>query len=222
MNYKQIYIGVNREVKKYKEDYELSSADITYWLNKALISLINDKYKTYESNERIKRELYTLYDTATLTPSSTITFNSTTNGYVIDLSSSNIMYTINERSTILYNSISYEVGVKDIKHDNLNDKLEDPYSEHKVHLNKMKPLKIDRDNEIVLITTSDYSIVNYKIQFIKIPDLFVIANSISASSFGVLPEILHNELITYTVRMILENEKNPRYQTILNEENKLK
>ena len=222
MNYKQLYIGVTREVHKYKNDYELTSADIAYWLTKAVNALIDEKYNSLDTIEKIKRELWYLYDEASVaaTPGTT-TLSETAIGYDIDLSSTDIRYITNERATISYSGSTRDVAVKAIQLDKLNEKIENPFSEHIVHLNRMKPLKIDKDNGVMLITDGNYSITYYKVKFIKNPIAFTIANATSTVDYTELPESLHHELVTKAARMILENETDPRYQSIINEENKL-
>jgi len=222
MNYNQLYIGIDREVRKNKDDIELSSADVTYWLNKALIEFVDSKYKELETEEKIRKELWYLYDEDSVSADpGTTTIATDAVGYDFDLSSTDIRYITSERATISYNSASKDVAVKVTTLDKLNEKIEDPFSEHKVHLSRMKPLKIDKANSVMLISDGNYSITTYKVRFVKNPDPFVILDAENTSAFTVLPEKTHNELITIAVRMILENETNPRYQSILNEENKL-
>jgi len=230
MKYFQLYIGVDKEVRKYIDNINITSADVTYWLNKALDEFINTRYRKYEQDEESREDLRYLYAESTLTPEAgTESLMGTSVAYNFDLSALSYRFITNERATISFGGATKIVSVKPVTKDQFNIKINDPFSEHVLHLQNAIPLKLDREvssggttTSISLISDGNYSITDYKLMYIMNPTKFVILDAGNTSDYTDLSEKASKELITISTRMIIENLSNPRYNTISAEEMKQK
>jgi hypothetical protein len=217
----QIYLGVEREVRKFKDNIQLNTADITYWLNKALNEFIDTRYENLDKNEESKQDLQSLITSATPTLSSS---SSLYDGVIYYTCSkpSDLRYIINERATVVVNSVQKTTSVKPIQYDRLNFKLEDPFSEFRLSFGKAIPFRYEQNGSIFLVCTTEYTILagSYNVTYIKNPTLFTISDVETTTEYSVMPAKTHKELISIAARMIIENESNPRYQTVAIEEQK--
>ena len=139
--------------------------------------------------------------------------------YVIDTPGgyswpSNHWFTLSERCDILANGIMSRVGVIECTADELEQKLEDPFSEHIVHYGRAKPIRIFNANDVELITDSTYTVLYYYLTYLRAPaTVQVTATAVSCD----LPEHTHDEIVKLAVSMMLESIEQPRYQTYQNE-----
>jgi len=214
----QLYIGVSRETREFKSDIVLSTADITYWLNKALDELVDTRYAVIDSDEESKRDLDTLIqESAALAAGTGAVIYDNTLGYTIS-KPTGLRYILSEKAGITVNSVTKTVNVRPISLDRLNFKLEDPFAEHNLSFGKAMPLRYEVDGDIILVGKDDYIINTYTVTYIETPDRFVILDAEDQTEYSILPVKTHKELISIATRMILENESNPRYQTTTIEE----
>ncbi len=218
MNPFQLYIGVSREVRKFKDDISLTTADITYWLNKALDEFVDTRYSVINSDEEARRDLDTLIqESLNISPNGSSTIYDNTLGYDIT-KPAGLRYILSEQATITVSTVSKTTNVKPISLDRLNFKLEDPFSEHNLSFGKATPLRYEVDSEIILVVKSGYTVDDYSVTYIETPARFVILDAEDTTEYALLPAKTHKELISIASRMILENESNPRYQTATIEE----
>jgi hypothetical protein len=170
MNPFQLYIGVSREVRKFKDDLDLTSADITYWLNKAVDNIIDSRLETLDKDDDTRHALNGLTaESLNITPDSSSSIYDNHTGYTFLSTSlpSDVRNTLRELATIDISGVSKTVNVKPISQDKLNIKFEDPYSEHKLRLGRANPLLYKSDTNTVLVSTTDYTITDYSIFYIK-------------------------------------------------------
>jgi len=222
MTYLQIYIGVEREVRKFNSDIKLSSSDISYWLNKAVNEFIDAKYHRFDISEEIKRDLDYLIRPFELTTPVVTSFNSNTNLYTFTFPDYTTRFILTEQATINVNGVLSVMPIKPITLDQLNVEVLSPFSPYKLHMGEAKPLRYDSDYKSVLVADSAYTIPTYKGLRLINPTPFTVESASDTSDYIELPAKVHPELITITVRQILENESSPRYQTYNIEEVKSK
>lgn len=218
----QLYIGLEREVRKYKDNLQLSTADLTYWLNKALNEYVDNFYKDFDSSEENKQTLGGLIDSGTLSLGSTNAYDSSTNLNTYSFGDTNTRFLLSERVSVTIDGTTYTYNVKPITIDELTSEVRNPYSPYKIHMTYSTPLRYIEDNDIILVSDSNSTLGTYTYIRLLNPTPFTIASALDTSEYTELPSKTHTELITIATRQIIENENTERYQTYNIEEIKSK
>ncbi len=252
--------------------------ELIYWLNSAIRSFANAKYKgsssargeAFEQNQKRIDDLRTLIEEERITVSrGTLAAFDKPDSYLASLPSSNTYwYTLGEEVRIAYQTgttamtvtgltvgdtykVSGDVihdsnpyidgdyfiatqttydntsgqvylcavkrqGITETTADTYTSHIDDPYSEHKLENYSAKPLRLFKGSEVELITDGAYGVYYYYIRY-----LFQPATVADPGTDCDLPEHTHDEIVKMAADMILENTGNPRYQTHLNETNKV-
>jgi len=90
------------------------------------------------------------------------------------------------------------VGITEVTADNYSEKLDDPYSEHVLHYEEARPLRLFHDDHIEFISDGDYGIIYCYLRYLKAPQEVDIADVASGSiEEGVLYEVYGGTSITY-------------------------
>ena len=98
-------------------------------------------------------------------------------------------------------------GVTECTIDNYTQLLDDPYSEHILHYDRAKPLRLFYQDTVELIGDGNYGIIYYYLRYLKEPVVVTLAVDCD------LPNHTHTEIVKMAVNMSLENLKDPRYQS---------
>jgi hypothetical protein len=101
--------------------------------------------------------------------------------------------------------------------DTYQSHLTDPYSEHRLHYEEAKPLRLIGPDNVELTTDGNYTILKYRIKYLAMPVIVDVRYNVDCD----LPEHTHDEIVTMAVNMALENIEQPRYQTHQYELNKV-
>lgn len=99
------------------------------------------------------------------------------------------------------------VPIIDCSIDTYTQYLENPYSEHILHYDKAKPLRLFYQDCVELITDGTYGVIYYYLRYLKRPQ------EVSSVNDCDLPEHTHAEIVEMTVSTLLENIEHQRYQT---------
>ena len=222
MNYSQLYIGVSREVNNYINDIELTSADITYWLNKAINEYVDEKAADFDKIEEVRQSLKGLIDSGSISAGATTSIDSDSNRTLYTLPDTNTKLLLNERVAVTYSSGVQSERVQPITLDQLNIKVEDPFSMHFNRMNTCTPLRYLAGTNVVLVSDATLTLGDYSYIRLLNPTPLTISSAESTSAYTELPIKAHAEIITKAVRMIIENTDPQRYQMYLAEEQKTK
>lgn len=95
--------------------------------------------------------------------------------------------------------------------------IDNPYSEHNLHYEEAKPLRLVYQRYIELVTDGNYGILSYHIRYLKEPGEVDYGTSADSD----LPEHTHDEVVKLAANMALENVEQPRYQSHQIELNKV-
>ena len=188
--------------------------EIDLWLNNAIETYVKTRYSgTNPKNQSFEETQKRIDDLRTLVESVTVSSVSGTasdypNGYRWDLPASGYWFTLSEEANIVVGSTETRVGVTECTIDEYRQKVDDPYSEHKLHYNTAKPLRIFNNNSVELISDGNYTVDDYHLTYLKAPEV----GDISGTDCD-LPEHTHNEVVKVAVNMMLENIEQPRYRT---------
>lgn len=115
-------------------------------------------------------------------------------------------------------SESKKQGITQCTIDTYRSHIDDPYSEHILHYEEAKPLRLLYQRYVELITDGNYGIISYNIRYIRKPEQVSIGG---AGTDCDLPEHAHDEIVILAANMALENIEQPRYQSHQNELNKV-
>jgi hypothetical protein len=191
------------------------SSDILYWLNRGIEKFVKTRYYEFEKNQKRIDDLRTLVTEIAIT---TTTGTSKPNSHIATLPG-NYLFTLGEEANITYTDINNtvitkRVGVTETTVDRYRDDIDNPFSEHILHYEWARPLRLFSGNTIEIISNGEYSVPTFYLRYLKKPSIVDLP-----SSNCDLPEHTHSEIIKLTVGMFLENTKNNRYQSYSNEIN---
>ena len=195
--------------------------EVDYWLNRAIrefvktrYSGINPKREGFEQSQKRIDDLRTLVREVTVP--CTITGAIKPNGYVLTDGFGNAQFSTaaywlslgEEVSITPTGSTAIRQGVTEITYDEYTYELDNPYSTYRLHYGKAKPLRLFYNNTIEFISDGTYTVDNAYIRYIKSP-VEVVYSTIDCD----LPENTHDEIVSLSVRLALENIEQPRHQS---------
>jgi len=211
----QMQAAFQREMNQLENVPEFNSTDIFYWLNKGGVErFINDKVLSLEKDQEAVEDLRTIIVDSILTGAAITVGTDIPNSYIVNISSLPSTYRrkLNEEVIISFTdalgvSNSVRQGITECTSDRYSAKIEDPFSEHKLHYKTAKPLRMFAGNTVELVTDGNYSITSYYIKYLKEPA--TITTSVECD----LPKQTHVKIVKLAVDAALENLGNQRYQT---------
>jgi len=206
---------------------DFTSIEVDYWLNRAIrefvktrYSGLNPKREGFEQTQKRIDDLRTLVREVTVP--CTIIGSIKPHGFVLTDGFSNVEFSTagsywlslgEEVDLMLPGSIRIVSGVTEVTADEYRFALDNPYSPHIVHYNQAKPLRLFYNNTIEFISDGTYSVLNAYVRYIKAPIIVVYSTLIDCD----LPEHTHDEIVSLSVRLALENIEQPRYQSYAQE-----
>lgn len=222
MDIETMHIAVKLELDK-TSALELPSfepEEIDFWLNtgirkfvKGRYSGVNAKRQSFEETQKRIEDLKPLVINAEVDVTTSNTYVNQ-QGYKIDgFLPTDQWFTLLEQVLIIIDTAEIRTGVTQCTHDELPQKLDDPYSEHILHYNTAKPLRLISNNTVEFITDGNYSVSLYLLTYLRKPTTVVLSSGIDCD----LPEHTHDEIVKLTVQMMLESIEQPRYNTYSNE-----
>lgn len=223
MTIQEFHINFNLELDKtldFEYPYMLPE-QIDYWLNKAQDRFIKDRAfpqdprkKGFEVSQKRIDDLRNI-----VVPSGAITPTLVDNAYYIELPE-DYRYLVRHRCITDDGDCGQrQVGGLPVQEDDINQLLKDPFWEPIAD----EPLYYFNGNTIVYETKGNYTLLNTKLTYIKIPNQLRLGEQYQEVTTNVeceLSEYTHHEILDIAVSMVLENIESQRYQTNLNELNK--
>ena len=198
--------------------------ELDFWLNEAIdrfiktrYSGVNFKQESFEQSQKRTEDLRTLVTETRITPATSAGTSDKPNMYLVADASlpANYMLFLNDEVTI-----SFTHGVTGVAttlrtypvlctSDTYSTKINDPYSEHRLHLGIARPLRMFTSKGIELITDGQYTITYYYLKYLRTPTVVAIGTSTDCD----LPDHTHREIVLLTVKLLIENIESPRYQS---------
>ena len=201
--------------------------EIDFWLNSAIRKFVKTRYDGLnvkstgfeQTQKRIDDLRALVVHYSDTNPSASTTFVAS-GGYSSDLpiegsglGSEDYWFTLAEEVNIIVDAVETRVGVVESTIDEYRSMLDNPFSEHILHYQTAKPIRIFSGNTVELISDSNYTIDDYHLTYLKSPDTVVYSTGTDCD----LPEHTHDEVVKLAASMMLENIEQPRYQTHMNE-----
>lgn len=194
-----------------------TSTEKDFWINSAIKKFVKTRYSGFnvkkqgfeETQKRID-DLRTLIITEDLTLATTEAMYP--NGYNFELGNP-YWFTIAEEATITMDDTEDEkrVGVIQGDQNSYRRMIDDPFSEHIVHYNNAKPIRLFYENSVELISDGNYTVDTYHLTYLQEPTE---VDSTDGDTVDCnLPDHTHDEIVKMTANMILENIESPRYQS---------
>lgn len=106
-------------------------------------------------------------------------------------------------------------GVTECTVNTYRSHIDNPYSEHRLHYEEAKPLRLIFKRYAELITDGNYGILSYSVRYVKQPVEVSIGGSVDCE----LPDHTHDEIVVLAADLALENIEQPRFkshQVVLN------
>jgi len=212
--------GFELEINKFDSDQIIESHIIFYWLNQAQDRLIktyysgnNPKGDAFEQTQKRIDDLRPLIKEARLYLTAGVDGINKPNSFIATIPA-DYWFAVNEEVLIQMPDITgnftltKRMSVTQSTLDTYPRQIADPYSEHILHYEQAKPLRLFKENYVELVTDGYYQINFYYLRYIKKP-----VNIDLETGICELPDHMHTEIVTKAVNLYLENIGDPRYQS---------
>lgn len=212
-----------------------ATRDSEYWLNRGLekfwktrYSGINYKGQAFEQTQKRIDDLRTLV-TTTVYQNSDILADG--NCYKINLPEDYIVL-LGDTAGIAPNGDNecwekvngqYKVKTSDTLEatiETIDRQLNNSLSEHKLKYCSARPLKLIQNDNILLFTDDNYKVVYYRLVYMRKPQ-YIDIHTQPFEEYTDMPQHTHSEIIKLAAKMYIENQKDPRYNTLSNEVNEM-
>jgi hypothetical protein len=154
--------------------------EIDFWLNNGIHRFVKTRYSEFEQTTKRSEDLKTLVveESITYTSGDLTSGEVKPNSYLADITSlTNIKwFTLGEEVTIQYHDIrtpsshsTKRQGITQCTTDTYRSHIDDPYSEHRLHYEEAKPLRLNYQTSVELVTDGNYEVTSYHIRYLKKP-----------------------------------------------------
>lgn len=222
MNISEMHIAFKLELDK-SNALELPSflpEEIDYWLNAAIRRFVKTRYSGsmsglgFEENTKRMEDLRTLIHHDVVTSFIQGPYGENSYAGIIEYDAQNHWFLLGDSVIIRYHSITGDIetkiqGVTQCTIDTLYPHLTDPFSEHILHYEEAKPLRLLESDRVILVTDGNYTIDSYAYSYMSAPEIVSLVNNVDCN----LPEHTHDEIVKNAVNMALENIEQPRYSS---------
>lgn len=202
--------------------------EIDFWLNMAIRSFVKNRYRGKQDGVGFEQIAKRTMDLSEIVVEDTLSVTADTikdNSYVADLNdcTGDLWFIVGEEVNITYTRLGQSSpttkrqGVTQCNANNYRSHIDDPYSEHRLHYEEAKPLRLIYQRTVELITDGNYTVDDYMVRYIKKP----VEVAIGTSTHCDLPEHTHDEITKLAANMVLENIEQPRYKSHVVELNKV-
>jgi len=194
--------------------------ELDFWINKGISKFIDVAYKTFEETQSITESIKTLVEEDIFATYSGSYGNANKeNCYTADIFDPSVYrYALGEEVNIVYlDSISNEYktkrqGVTEASQESYRHFLDNPFSEHRLHYDEAKPLRLFVQNYVELISDENYSVTDYIIRYLRNPATVSLSGNVDCD----LPSHVHHKIVDIVVSMLLENIESSRHQEFEN------
>jgi hypothetical protein len=198
--------------------------ELDFWLNEAIDRYVKTRYtglnvkgESFEQSQKRIDDLRTLVTETRLVPTTPGGTSDKPNLHLIPVANfpANYMLFLNDEVSITFLnevtgvSTTLRTSTTPCTSDTYSQMVNDPYSEHRLHLGTAKPLRMFTAKGVELIPESTYTIPYYYMKYLRTPATVVYATGTDCD----LPEHTHREIVLLTVRILIENIESQRYNT---------
>lgn len=197
--------------------------DSLYWINQAIMKFVKDRFNgnapkrtSYEQNEKRTRDLINLLREQTDFDVEENMEHPSYNEYEY-IYPSDMMFVLNEDVIISDNNGDHEMDtcVFECTADNFMYRVNNILTDFHYRFHRARPLRVRTKDGFRLLTDKQYKIKNYTLGYLKVPE--EITNDDPFKEYNDFEDYIWLEIIKIAAQMYIENQHDPRYQTISNE-----
>lgn len=198
--------------------------DSLYWINQAIVKFAKDRFNgnapkrtSYEQNEKRTRDLINLfredsYEFTEVSDDSHVNYNVYEYRYPQDM-----MYVLNEDVVIsdLEGEHKMDTCVFECTADNFMYRINNSLTDFHYRHHRARPLRIRTSTGFRLLTDKKYKVNKYLLGYLKNPE--EIKNDDPYRNYTDFDDNTWVEIIKIAAQMYIENQSDPRYNTITQE-----
>ena len=233
MTYIELQLAFEHEINKFYSGTDKPTSEETfYFLNSAKDKFITTRYTGYTSNSGFEVDQKRLDDLRTLVTVVTLTTDTVdNNNYYYELPTDYKFLLgdsvwISPKDTIIDNCwkaldndgkyLGKHTSTIEAQIENVDEIMNNSLSDYHFHNQSAKPIKLQAQDYIQLITDDYYKIYRYDITYLKqASKLQLPANPFV--EYTELPEHTHMEIVRIAAKMYIENKKDERINSYSNE-----
>ena len=226
MTYIKILEAFELEINKLNDAVgKPATDDSLFWLNQAVAKFVKLRFNGdfahgtgYEQTEKRRMDLINLFKSEDYMYSSMKqdTTNPSYDSYAI-VYPTDFMYSLNEDVIISDNQGQHQMNtcIFECTRDSFMYRVNNSLTDFHYRFHRARPLRIRHDNGCELLTDKQYKIWRYTLGYLRKPKEITLENPFD--EYTDFEDIVMPEIIKIAAQMYLENQKDPRYQSITNE-----
>ena len=226
MTYIKILEAFELEINKLNDAVgKPATDDSLFWLNQAVAKFVKLRFNGdfahgtgYEQTEKRRMDLINLFKSEDYMYSSMKqdTTNPSYASYAI-IYPTDFMYSLNEDVIISDNQGQHQMNtcIFECTRDSFMYRVNNSLTDFHYRFHRARPLRIRHDNGCELLTDKQYKIWRYTLGYLRKPKEITLENPFD--EYTDFEDIVMPEIIKIAAQMYLENQKDPRYQSITNE-----
>ena len=226
MTYIKILESFELEINKLNDAVgKPATDDSLFWLNQAVAKFVKLRFNGdfthgtgYEQTEKRRMDLINLFKSEDYMYSSMKqdTTNPSYDSYVI-VYPTDFMYSLNEDVIISDNQGQHQMNtcIFECTRDSFMYRVNNSLTDFHYRFHRARPLRIRHNNGCELLTDKQYKIWRYTLGYLRKPKEITLENPFD--EYTDFEDIVMPEIIKIAAQMYLENQKDPRYQSITNE-----
>ena len=226
MTYIKILEAFELEINKLNDAVgKPATDDSLFWLNQAVAKFVKLRFNGdfahgtgYEQTEKRRMDLINLFKSEDYMYSSMKqdTTNPSYDSYAI-VYPTDFMYSLNEDVIISDNQGQHQMNtcIFECTRDSFMYRVNNSLTDFHYRFHRARPLRIRHDNGCELLTDKQYKIWRYTLGYLRKPKEITLENPFD--EYTDFEDIVMPAIIKIAAQMYLENQKDPRYQSITNE-----
>ena len=199
--------------------------ELDFWINEAIDRYVKTRYsglnvkgESFEQSQKRIDDLRTLVTETRIVPTASNNSSDKPNLYLVDINDfpADYMLFLNDEVYIQFNNevtgatTHLRTSTTPCTSDTYSFMVNDPYSEHRLHLGTAKPLRMFTAKGVELIPDGTlYSIEYYYMKYLRNPATVMYSNGTDCD----LPDHTHREIVLLTVKILIENIESQRFNT---------
>ena len=195
--------------------------DSLYWINQAMIRFVKRRFhmsttspEVYEQTEKRTRDLVNLHCEKEYSPiDAIIAHKATYDSFEFDYPK-DMMFVLNEdvEITDLEGKHPLDTCVFECTADSFMYRITNSLTDFHYRKHRARPLRIRTNDGFRLLTDKNYKISSYTLGYLRVPT--EITSESPTKEYTDFPDHIWPEITKMAAQMYIENQKDPRYQTI--------
>jgi len=204
--------------------------DSVYWINQAVMKFVKDRFNgnapkrtSYEQNEKRTRDLINLFREKVYNNIVSPKYHNDYDEYeyIYPNGAENdypkMLYVLNEDVVIsdLNDENKMDTCVFECTADNFMYRINNSLTDFHYRYHRARPLRIRTKDGFKLLTDKNYKISQYTLGYIKVPE--EITTNDPVYEYTDFEDNIWMEIVKIAAQMYVENQGDPRYQSLTNE-----